>query len=285
MVIKHPMSRHEIALRDDLIKVIPRRPNSRESHQAIRGLDTASIFIIYLTWRSRFVMARPRRIEFWTPVIDEARLLEINHGFKVFLEKVTRGEDLTPHLSELVKSNGYVMGSPKDGDASKVREDDKDMILIRTGFHHFHVGVPDAGNPKGRSKFIIFAKVSDENFTVISICSHEAFDRKTDEFRRFMHGSDSYVQRNMSPGVLYMNNPVTASGHSDELADHAIYCLHQIRRHGDSIEDEVFVRKLFNERSIKPPKKLKLKWHFEHLDLCLKAPGEGAPIIMLPFSR
>ena len=280
MVVKRSMSRHEIALREDLIKEMPKRPNTKESCQAMQRQETVSIFVIYFTWKARLVMTRRRKFQWWPPGLDELRLMEVMRGLERFIEKVERGEDLNSHLSELVRSNGFVMRPPKDGNVSQVREDDKDMILTKLGFHHFHVGIPDAENPKGRSKYIVFAEVTDDHFTVVSLCDHKAFDRKTPEFEKFYAVCKAYIEQNMRPGTLYITNPVTVSGHSDDLMDHAIYCLNKIRQIDDKIDDVAFVQGLFESHSLLPPKKLKLKWHFEHLDLCLKAPGGGlVPIL------
>ena len=279
MVVKRSMSRHEIALREDLIKEIPKRPNTKESCQAVRRKETVSIFVIYFTWKARCVTIRRRKIQWWQPGLDELRPMEVMRDLERFIEKVERGEDLNSHLSEMVRSNGFVMGPPNDGNVSNVREDDKDMILTKLGFHHFHVGIPDAGNPKGRSKYVVFARVTDDHFTVVSLCDHEAFDRKTPEFEKFYAVCKAYIEQNMSPGILYMTNPVTVTGHSSGLTDHAIYCLHTIMKIDDKIDDAAFVRKLFERRNLRPPKKLKLKWHFEHLDLCLKAQEGSLPDI------
>ena len=282
MATNRPMSRHEIDLREYIIKEIPKRPNTKESHQAMRRRTTVDIFVIYFTWKARLVTIKRRKIQWWLQGLDGLRLMEVMHGLKRFIEKVERGEDLNPHLSNLIRSNGFIMTPPHDANGSKVREDDKDMILTRLGFHHFHVGIPDAGNPKGRSKYVIFAKVTDDDFTIVSLCDHEAFDRKTPEFEKFYAVCKTYTERNMSSSTLYMTNPVTVSGHSSDLTDHALYCLKKIRQIGDKIDDEAFVRDLFESHELRPPKKLKLKWHFEHLDLCLKAPG-GVVIPICPF--
>jgi hypothetical protein len=208
--------------------------------------------------------------------------MEVMHGLERFKEKVERGEDLNPHLSELTRSSGFVLSPPKDGDISKVREDDNDTILTRLGLYHFHVGVPDAGNPKGRSKYIVFADVADGLFTVVSICDHEVFNRKTKEFKMFLAARQAYIERKMMSGTLYTTNNVTVSGHSDDLADHAIYCQNEIRKIDDKIDNEAFVRDLFESRQLRLPKRLKLKWHFEYLDLCLKAP-ENILVPIMPF--
>jgi hypothetical protein len=282
IIVKRSMSRHEIDLREDLIKKIPKRPNTKKSVQAMQCLETVSIFVIYFTWKARSVTTRRRKIQWWVPGLDESRLMEVKRGLERFIKKVETGEDLNPHLSVLARSSGFVLGPPKDDDISKVREDDKDMILTRLGFHHFHVGVPDAGNPKGRSKYVVFAEVTDDYFTVVSLCDHEAFDRKTQEFEKFYTVCKEYTERNMKQGILYMPNPVTVSGHSSDLTDHAIYCLKTIMKIGGKVDDEAFIRDLFESHGHHLPKKPKLKWQFENLDLCLEAPG-NILFPILPF--
>ena len=107
------------------------------------------------------------------------------------LANVTRGADLTPHLSTLVSTRGYVMPSATPLTQNK---DDKDLVLTKTGLHHFHVGSVSAKNPKARSGKLVFADVSDNEFRIIAISTHDAFKISSEEWTRLFGISNRYIQ-------------------------------------------------------------------------------------------
>lgn len=128
--------------------------------------------------------------------------------------KVEAGKDLTPHLSDEVNRKGVVLRRPgKPG-----RREDIDMILTREGLHHFHVGKHGPGNVKGRSDALVLAEVLENEFRIVALSDHRAFERGSPEQERFFNICHSYMAEDVPAGVglwriraiIQLTNPNTA---------------------------------------------------------------------------
>jgi hypothetical protein len=120
------------------------------------------------------------------------------------LQKVAAGQDLSPHLSDLVNKKGVILPGARPADRGK----DIDMVLTREGLHHFHVAVFGLDNAKGRSGTLVFADVLDKEFRVVAISDHGAFTRGSAEQLRFFRICHSYMAKDIPPGQAFMANPV-----------------------------------------------------------------------------
>lgn len=85
--------------RGELIKAIPRFPNDRASVLHMRQKHLTDLLIDYINWRSRYVGQRPRAVSVEPAVQSDPRWAAHAVGIAAFLDKVRRGDDLTPHLS------------------------------------------------------------------------------------------------------------------------------------------------------------------------------------------
>jgi hypothetical protein len=256
------------AFRNELIKAIPFVPNNKESLAHLHGMHTRSVIGAYLTWRRRLLPPKPRIVKFWPLGIVHPAYMSIRPLLSPFLKKVEAGEDLTPHLSYLVKTAGLVFPTS----SISRRGDDKDLVLTRLGLHHFHVGAVTPDNPKGRSDFLVFAEVTEAEFTVIAIGDHHVFTAGSPERIRFFETSLAYITRNVPPGQAGMLTPVTASGDSMELMLFARACESQIECLDEKLDDPQFIDRLWNDQpiarerqEISKPARLSFKWHFEDL--------------------
>jgi hypothetical protein len=113
--------------RDFLIKELPRVPNNKASRAILQEKPTSKLILYYLTWQMRFIPAKPRQITFWSGGITPSELLTARTGFTEFIQKVATGQDLTPHLSNLVRTKGIVMPDASISEKGK----DLDKVLIR----------------------------------------------------------------------------------------------------------------------------------------------------------
>jgi hypothetical protein len=165
------------ALRSEIIKTIPKVPNKKKTVVHLEGVSTSRLILAYLTWRMRLIPSRPRTVKIWGAGVDYVRYLQIKDQLQTFLADVEAGKDLTPYLSDRVRSKGFIL--PVSG--SEFGKDDQDMILTRMGLHHFHVGKRTPQNPKGRSNHLIFAEVKESEFTIIAIADHKVFERDSPE--------------------------------------------------------------------------------------------------------
>ena len=259
------------ALRELMVKAIPRVPNNRESLEYLKRLRTSDLILAYLSWRMRLVPAKPRQVKAWSGGLDIFRFLEIRQRLQPLLSKVEAGEDLTQHLSDLVRTSGFTVPNGQDRKGWAF----DDLVLARMGLHHFHVGEVSAANPKGRSGQLVFAEVTETDFTIIAYLDHDVFNSASDSFRRFLGICNSYIQKDMVPGTAYMHNPVTVSGHPVVLVEYADACEMQMRRLDAELDTSAFIDKLYADTGIDRPGKIKLKWHFEDLNFGLIEPKTG----------
>jgi len=118
----------------------------------IAGRDIATYYFESL---HRRLLAQPRTLkvadDFLCPSTQVA-------GWQALQDKVTRGEELNPHLST---RHGSLFNA--------------DGLLAEWGVHHFHLGVmPDARTPDyvQRTPPLVFALVDDRMFCAINVFSH-----------------------------------------------------------------------------------------------------------------
>lgn len=256
------------AFRDDMIKVLPRAPNTRASLEALRAMPTSRVILAFLTWRMRLIPAKPRVVRFWsggvTPLQAQAARLKLQS----FLEKVVAGKDLTSHLSDLVNKKGIILPGARPTDRGK----DIDMVLTRQGLHHFHVGIPAPGNHKGRSGSLVFAEVLEKEFRIVAIADHRAFERGSAQQLDFFRICHSYMAKDVPPGQGFMPNPVMTSGHSMLVTIFADKCENEMLELDPLLDDSAFIDKLYNgqpllrdEKPVARPANSSFAWYFEDL--------------------
>lgn len=249
------------SFRDDIIKMLPRVPNDRYSLATLQGMPTHALIAAFITWRMRFIPAKPRTVKIWQGGVTPMQFRIAAPKLRQLLSKVEAGKDLTPHLSEQVKTKGVVL----DGKRAKYGRQDIDMVLTREGLHHFHVGILGAGNPKGRSGSLVFAEVLDKEFRIVAIADHRVFQRGSPEQQRFFRICHAYMAKDVPPGQGFMANPVMSSGHSMLVILFADKCDDEIKRLDPLLEDADFIDTLYQGQAVVRPEKPSLAWHFEDL--------------------
>ncbi|MGY5800587.1 hypothetical protein ACXHMN_04565 [Rhizobium sp. LEGMi12c] len=222
----------------------------------------------FVTWRMRLVPSKPRTVTWWAGSVAEAQFRGLVPELQSLLQKVERGEDLTPHLSNSVEKKGVILPGANPADKGK----DLDSVLIRNGLHHFHLGAAAPGNRIERSHRLIFAEVLHEEFRIVAISDHGAFDQGSPEQQRFLAICRGYIERDMAPGSAYMANPVMSSGHSTIVTMFGLRCEKEIERLDPQLDDPTFIDSLYNDQpifvgdtQIVRPRKPKFAWHFDDL--------------------
>jgi len=256
------------AFRDDIIKMLPRAPNTRASREALRAMPTNQLILAFVTWRMRLIPAKPRAVRFWSGGVTRLQAQAAKQKLQPFLKKVVAGEDLTPHLSDLVHKKGIILPGANPADRRK----DIDMVLTRQGLHHFHIGIAGSGDRKGRSANLVFAEVLEKEFRIVAIADHRAFERGSAEQRDFFQICHSYMAKDVPPGQGFMANPVMTSGHSVVVVLFARKCEDEVLRLDPLLDDPAFIDKLYNDQPIlrdgKPvarPANPSMVWYFEDL--------------------
>jgi len=257
------------AFRDDMIKMLPRAPNTGASREDLRAMPTHRLILAFVTWRMRLIPAKPRAVRFWSGGVTPSQVEAAKRKLQPFLKKVAAGKDLTPHLSDLVNKKGIVLPGANPADKRK----DIDMVLTRQGLHHFHIGIAASGNRKGRSRSLVFAEVLEKEFRIVTIADHRAFQQGSAQQLAFFRICMSYMAKDVPPGQGFMPNPVmSSSGHSMVVVVFAAKCEDEVQRLDPLLDDPAFIDKLYDDQPIlgdgKPvarPANPSMAWYFEDL--------------------
>lgn len=257
--------------RTELINTIPRVPNNKESLDALKSKHLTSLLVIYSNWRIRFVRERTRKVEIETSAKNDPRWSLLSNSISSFLEKVEKGDNLTPFLSLQAKKRGFST-SANDGVDSW---DDKDFLLNVMGYHHFHLGEILEGSPHAeRTDEVLFATVTKDTFTVLAILNHSVFEHPEEhseplkQDREYLWSIfDERSMRNTLPGSIIMPSMIATSGHSLNTVMAAQEYSRVIREIDPKLDDWEFVQSLYEGSGIKAKNTDTLKWHFRNLDL------------------
>ncbi|RDJ21537.1 hypothetical protein DWF00_23100 [Bosea caraganae] len=257
----------------ELAAAIPRFPNNGASLRALQQKPLGELLIDFFNWRIRYVGARPRAV-----VIDPLASASADRGAKQgiivpFLEKVRRGDDLTPHLSLQPHTRGFSPNSGVRGAPVEQRGADKDFMLNTMGYHHLHPSVTiEPGGFATRTDEILLAHVTRDAFTVIGLFGHSVFETHPDgslspERARSWKAFDEHSTRGAPSGSVVVQGLIATSGHSLQVVFMAQRYARQIIGTDALIDTADFQRDFFEQAGFQPPSKPKFEWLKHHLDL------------------
>lgn len=266
--------------RRELIQAIPRFPNDRASLQHMQRKHLAELLIDYISWRSRYVGQRPRTISIEPAAQSDPRRASHAAAITAFLDKVGRGDDLTPHLSIEPRTKGYTPVARAPNAPPVDRWSDKDFVLNAMGYHHFHLGtnVQKPGHVD-RTDDLIFAEVRRNTFNVIAIFDHEVFNPNSAERSRLWSVHDQVTYRGVAPGSVMVSALIANSGHTFTVVRYAQDCAKIIRDLGPKLDDLAYMASLYPHGKQMSPKP-KFAWGFHHLDLLIHEAVEPVNLIL-----
>jgi len=264
------------AFRRDLIAAVPRFPNDKASLQAVEAKSLTDLLVIYIAWRLRHVGARPRNVIGRDALSCDPRATALKPNIEAFLKAVEDGSDLTPYLSLEPRSRGYTPGAEGRGTGNDSWAD-KDFLLNVMGLHHFHLGLTmEAAGHAARTNELLFASVTRENFEILGLFDHAAFEHEDDgtmtpERQKLWSLYEAREAAHNLPGQLsiggFGNLGVTTSSHPIAVVMAAQDHVPVLREIDPKLDDPNYVRSVYSEGSV--PSKPKLKWCYRHLDLGL----------------
>jgi hypothetical protein len=263
-------SRRVRQLRSQIIKDIPRFPNDRATLQELEQKSLASLLIVYLNWAKRYVPPRRRSVVIEPTLTADSRWKALAPRVRQFLDKVSAGADLTPHLSLRAKRNGYT--STNDATAPSDRWEDKDFLLITMGYHHFHLGPQSEHSHTDRTDDVLFAQVTRDTFYAIGLFNHSVFataSSMTAERERMWTLYDRRSSFGRPPGIYLAAGPVTTSGHSLHDVRMAQDYVHVIREIDPKLDELQARSSIFTDLSHHEVKAMKVRWHFNYQDFGL----------------
>jgi hypothetical protein len=257
----------------EVVNAIPRIPNNLESLRELEGMSLAHVLVHYSNWASRRVKPRPRAVTVEPEVTKDPRWSRLGSDIKLFLEKVRKGEDLTPHLSLTALKRGYVA---KGGTASSDKWADKDFLLNVMGYHHFHLSsASEAAGHNHRTNDVLFAQVFKDSFVAVGIFDHSVFESLDDtpamtaERDRLWAVYQARKTRGAKPGAVYIESLISSSGHSywhTQLASQYARRIHEL---DPQLDDPSFLARCFAVDDAKELGRLKPRWALNYLDLHL----------------
>lgn len=256
------------ALRLKLIKEIPRFPNTRASLQHMKQKTLPDVLIDYVNWRSRYVGTRTRTVTIEPTADSDPRWRRLSTAIGAFLDKVRRGDDLTPHLSIAPHTRGYALAANAPGATNADRWSDKDLVLNIMGYHHFHMGMElEHRGHIARTNDLVFAKVGRDTFKVIAIFDHDVFESESTERSRLRTVHSDIISRTLPPGSVFLASDITTSGHNGRVVRYALQCVRYIQTVDPQIDDSEHVKDWFSRVGLTPPMRPNFEWMFHHLDL------------------
>jgi hypothetical protein len=254
--------------RRELIKVIPRVPNNRASLLHMQQKHLTDLLIDYVNWRSRYIGQHPRTVSIEAAAQADPRWSAHAAAIADFLDKVRRGDDLTPHLSIEPHTRGYAPAARAPGATPEDRWSDKDLLLNVMGYHHFHLGTAlEKRGHATRTDDLIFAEVSRDTFRVIAIFDHDVFNQNSAERMRLWALHESIIFRGVPPGSAVVMGNIATSGHSVHAVRYAQRCARIIRDFEPKLDDLNYMASLYLGQQMPP--KPKFEWGFRHLDLLI----------------
>jgi hypothetical protein len=261
-------------LRLELAKRIPKFPNNKASLQTLQQKSLGGLLIDYANWRIRYVAPRPRRVVVEAAATSDSRWPALEKDIEAFLEKVKRGDDLTPHLSLEPHTKGYTPAASAQGPGVD-RWADKDMVLNVMGYHHFHpsMTIEPSGFAK-RANEALFAYVTREDFTLIAIFDHSVFINEPGKplnpaRERLWRVFDEWRTRGLPPGSLVISPPIATSGHPAQLVRLAQSYARLVADVDPKIDDSAYIASVTVGIPLTLPAKPKWKWQLHYLDLGL----------------
>lgn len=252
--------------------MVPKFPNNRATKAHLEGQSLTDLFIHYMSWRTRFVAQRPRTVSIRASAENDKRWPTLKPGIDLLLDKIRHGDDVTPHLSLKALQEGYTPAAQR---SAADRWADKDFLLNVMGFHHFHLGT--TLEPKGfikRTDNVLFAYITRTHFDVLGLFDHSVFNNDdptsmTAEHTRLWQLHEEVIFADVDPGFVVVANPITTSGHMLHIVELAQRAARIIKQIDPRLDDRAYLQNHIYGKHLPVPTKLKLRWDFSDLDLCL----------------
>ena len=241
-----------------------------------------------MCWKLRQVGIWPRRVTGQSALEADYRAAALKANIKGFIQTVEAGADLNPYLSTKAHRHGYVLAA--DPEVSDFRTwENKDFLLNVLGRHHFHLGLhKEASGLMARTDVVLFASVTRDALQILGLFDHSVFDWSVDdamapERERLWAFHDECRTEEVPPGAVLLDGygglGITTAGTPAVITLNAMRQMELIREIDPKLDDSKYVETLFAEHLV--PNKLRLEWHYNHLDFGLLNVPSGHFIYMM----
>jgi hypothetical protein len=143
----------------------------RDANGAVGSMDSRSLLHVYGGWKLRRVDSRERVVH----RSRELRAAQFPEAQATVIESIagaiTRGEDITPHLSTRTR-HAY---SPGERPHQPSTREDRDLLLADWGIHHLHLATaphPTISGFTARTADVLFAAFRGDDAFLIGVYPH-----------------------------------------------------------------------------------------------------------------
>ncbi len=150
------VDRLERIIRQHVLRAMP-----AEGRASLESLSLDGLLIEYRAWRSRFIAPQQRNVHRSAELQTSPKAVEHSQSLHALSEKISSGEDLTPHLSKRIHRPLQNVAAP-----DLEHRTDRDALLADWGVHHLHLSA------NRRSDDVLLAMFSDGDAYLIGIYRH-----------------------------------------------------------------------------------------------------------------
>ncbi|MBX9591210.1 MAG: hypothetical protein K2X43_18130 [Hyphomonadaceae bacterium] len=290
-MIKAPLSRRLNDLCRRAAATIPCWPDDAVTRAELDELDLPDLLVAYVNYADRVVPPRPD--DFWNARAEEHRAtLSSIEG------KIRRGDDLGPHLSELLRTHGFVAARRRSDRPKKALGptwDDKDFALNAYEAHHLHLSTKVRSDGLvERTDDLLYVGFSRDAAVMVMVGDHKSFDdgslaaavarwraanttcivnakpsvvRTFDDERKLARRGVTTIMA-VNDKVL-LNASVSTSGHRTLGVLHALKSTRMLEHVDPQLDDPAFVASVWGDNASRLPERPQFNWYLEYADLLL----------------
>jgi len=156
----------EKRLREHVLAELP-----ADARDEVAQFKLNDLLHVYGVWRDRLVPQRPRRVHVAKDLEVSRKAKEHREALDALIKKIEAGDDLTPHLSERVRSVYLSPSKLKEG--KKHLRKDRDGLLADWGIHHLHLSTePWREGLVRRTRDLLFAIFRPADAYLLGIYPH-----------------------------------------------------------------------------------------------------------------
>lgn len=108
----------------------------------LSAMSLPDVLLVYLNWCARLIPTQRREVLKSTELVQSAAYQTHRAVIDAIATKISRGEDLTPHLSRGVEVR-YKPTAERNG--KNQRRQDLDLLISEWGLHHLHLSIDVEG--------------------------------------------------------------------------------------------------------------------------------------------
>lgn len=155
-------------MQSEMLRLLPTR--SKREKDAFAALAVEEQAWRFMNWLARRVHPHPRQVNVAHGFYDQPTVRANQREVEVLLTKISKGLDLTPHLSEDVQE-GYCLHPP-----GRKHGRDFDMLLNEWAIHHLHLSTePGRRGFNRRTKDLLYAIFGFGVAFVLAVAPHDAW--------------------------------------------------------------------------------------------------------------